>query len=124
MRPAASGRNETILYAGSISDPRLQSAPDVVAVLKVSAILPRVEYSKNEDVLIGQFIANFVVANQQAAHLARRKLSQADTEARMYWNSLYTGDELSHDSGSRNSVNGVQEFVEPYQIGVRLARPA
>jgi hypothetical protein len=56
------------VYAGSIPTP---TSNQDQTPSRFSAILARVEYSEHEDVVIGQLITNFVVADEETAHLAR-----------------------------------------------------
>ena len=62
-----------------------QVTPECAALLPGFAltIFPCVKYSEYEDVSFGDFVANLIIAHENLAYVARTKLGQARTKARV-----------------------------------------
>lgn len=80
--------------------------------------------AQHDDVLLVEFVAYLVVADDDAPDLAWRKCGKALAQARMRGNAADSGHDGPNQTGRGSRVNGLQEFMDPDQVIVSLFRPS
>ena len=81
-----------------------------------SPIFPHVEDSKDEDIGIGYFVANFIVSQQNSAYFARLEFRQPSSQTRVTGNSFRARDQLANETNGGGAVNGMQKFVKANKV--------
>jgi len=74
------------------------------------------EDSENEDIGIGDLVANFIVSYQNSAYFARLEFRQPSSQIWVSGNSFRAGDQLANDTKRGGGVNGMQKFVETNKV--------
>jgi hypothetical protein len=71
------------------------------------SIFPDVENPENEDIGIGHFIANFVVAHQNSPHFAWLKFCESRPKTRISGDAFRARDQLSNDASRGGDVDSL-----------------
>jgi hypothetical protein len=95
---------------------RARKCARCLSVTASSTIFPRVEDSEDEDIGIGYFVANFIVAHQNPAYFARLEFSQPGSQVRVSGNSFRARDQPANDAKGNGAVNGMQKFVKANKV--------
>lgn len=90
----------------------------------LSPILTRVKQAQHDDILLVEFVAYLVAADDDTPDLARRKCGKTLAQARMGGNAADSGHDGPDQAGRGSRVDGLQEFMDPHQVTVSLFRPS
>lgn len=90
----------------------------------LSSILTRMKQTQHDDVLLVEFVAYLVVADDDAPDLAWRKRGKTLAQARMRGNAADSGHDGPNQTGRGSRVDRLQKFMDPDQITVSLFRPS
>ncbi len=87
------------------------------------AIFISVPQAQDENPLLCEFIAHFVLAYDQSSHFARREFFESFAAARMFAQLFGRCGERAHDLGGGLSVDVSQECMQPRDVPKRSASP-
>ena len=88
------------------------------------AVFAGVEDAQQEYVPSRKFVADFVVADQQAAYLAPGEFPQALAEPRAGGNSLHSCHDVAHGERGGSGADRFEEIVEPDEVRPGAGGPA